>query len=154
MKYPLSMSYGIAVPLSWPSISAGARLPVSLSVRDFNLQRLAENRRRVFTLRFQRGSDSALTQQAFQPRPRNTSHGPDPVEFTRNAARHQPRLLRRWGRRSSGNSGFAVGAANRAVDPSHAVNGMWFRPMRQRDRRSPRQTKVPVLERGRKSHAA
>src|SRR5208282_2334533 len=79
---------------------------LSLSVSDFNLQRLAENRRRVFTLRFQRGSDSALTQQAFQSRPRNTSHGPDPVAFTRNAARRQPRLLRRWGRRSGGYSGL------------------------------------------------
>src|SRR5208283_2170116 len=106
MTYALSMNYRIAVPLSWPSISAGPRLPVSLSVRDFNLQCLAENRRRIFTLRFQRGSDSALTQQAFQPRPRNPPHGPDRVEFTRDAARRQPRLLRRWGRRSGGYSGL------------------------------------------------
>src|SRR5271166_797827 len=108
MKYALSMSYRFAVPLSWPSISAGPRLPVSLSLSatDFNLQRLAENRCPLFCLRFQRGSDSALIQQAFQPRPRNTSHGPDPVEFTRNAARRQPRLLRGWGSRSGGYSGL------------------------------------------------
>ena len=70
-----------------PKRFALGRARLSLSVSDFNLQRLAENRRRVFTLRFQRGSDSALTQQAFQPWPRNASHGPNPVEFTSNAAR-------------------------------------------------------------------
>src|SRR5208283_2608404 len=75
MKYALSMSYRIAGPLSWPSISAGPRLPVSLSVSDFNLQRLAENRRRVSTLRLQRGSDSALTQQAFNPGPETLPTG-------------------------------------------------------------------------------
>src|SRR5208283_1658140 len=85
-----------------PSLCGGFA-PHKLLVR---LTRLAKNRRQIFALRFQRGSDSALTQQAFQPRPRNTSHGPDPVEFTRNAARRPPCLLRRWGRRSGGYSGL------------------------------------------------
>ncbi len=34
----------------------------------------------------------------------------------------------------------------------NALKGMWFRPKRQRDGRSPRQAKVSAPERGRKSH--
>src|SRR5208283_3893077 len=60
MTYALSMNYRIAVPLSWPSISAGPRLPVSLSLKDVSLTRLAKNRRRIFALRCQRDIDKTL----------------------------------------------------------------------------------------------
>jgi len=36
----------------------------------------------------------------------------------------------------------------------NALKSMWLRPTRQRDRRSPRQAKVPAPEQGRISHAA
>ena len=58
----LLCSYKIPDPLPWAQLVG----PLSLSVTDFNLQRLAENRRRFFTLRFQQDPDSALTHLAFR----------------------------------------------------------------------------------------
>ncbi len=46
----------------------------------------------------------------------------------------------------------AADATARALP--NALTGMRFRPTRQRERRSPRQAKVPAPERGRKSHVA
>src|SRR5208283_4448209 len=69
-----------------PSLCGGFA-PHKLLVR---LTRLAKNRRQIFALRCQRGTDSALIQQASPPRPRNTSRGPDPVEFTRHAPPAKP----------------------------------------------------------------
>ncbi len=45
---PLPTGYQIPDPLPWAQLAG----PLSLSVTDFNLQRLAENRRMLFRLRF------------------------------------------------------------------------------------------------------
>jgi hypothetical protein len=58
----LLKAYDIPDPLPWSQIAG----PLSLSVTDFNLQRLAENRRPLFRLRFQQDPDSALTHLAFR----------------------------------------------------------------------------------------
>ena len=68
----LPSGYTIPEPLPWAQLAG----PLSLSVTDFNLQRLAENRRMLFRLRFQRASNSALIHLTFRPRSSQPSERP------------------------------------------------------------------------------
>lgn len=68
----LQNGYAIPDPLPWAQLAG----PLSLSITDFNLQRLAENRRTLFRLRFQRVSNSALIHLTFRPRSSGSSERP------------------------------------------------------------------------------
>jgi len=68
----LPLTYQIPDPLPWCQIAG----PLSLSVSDFNLQRLTENQSTLFRLRLQQNRHSALTLMAFRSRTSEHSQRP------------------------------------------------------------------------------
>src|SRR5208283_4290976 len=106
------MAYEVPFPLSWATMNAPRPACVSLSVSDFNLQRLAENRCRLFLPAIsagigQRFDSTGISTPAQKRTPRT---GSCRVHAQRSAAPATPPPT--VGETQWWLFGFAVGAAN------------------------------------------